>query len=88
MVDTDDIYGNSPLVNDVHRMLEEFRRADTVIHAVDISGLGADLPLEHGAKRVGRDALFYVANETGGELFEEAKGYPKTSLSSSSLQLK
>lgn len=75
MVDTDDIYGHSPLVNDVHRMLEEFRRADCVIQAVDISGLGADLPADHRIKRVGQDALFYVANETGGELFEDANDF-------------
>lgn len=75
MVDTDDIYGHSPLVNDLHRMLEEFRRADCVIQAVDISGLGADLPADHRAKRVGQDALFYVANETGGELFEDANDF-------------
>lgn len=75
MVDTDDIYGHSPLVNDLHRMLEEFRRADCVIQAVDISGLGADLPADHRVKRVGQDALFYVANETGGELFEDANDF-------------
>ncbi len=72
MVDTDDLFGNAPLLSDVHGMLEEFRRADCAIQAVDISGLGADLPEERRIARVGQDALFYVANETGGELVEEA----------------
>ena len=69
MVDTDDIYGNTGLQADIDRMLEEFRRADCVIQAVDISGLknaGQD------SHRVGQEALFYMANETGGALFEDA----------------
>ena len=32
-------YGSLPLHNRLREMLEEFRRADCVIHAVDISGL-------------------------------------------------
>lgn len=72
MVDTDELFGNAPLLSDVHQMLEEFRRADCAIQAVDISGLGADLPEQHRIARVGQDALFYVANETGGELVEDA----------------
>ncbi len=72
MVDTDDIYGNNALQHDVADMLEQFRRADCVIQAVDISGLRADSPATERQRRVGQDALFYVANETGGELFEDA----------------
>lgn len=72
MVDTDDIYGNSPLQGEVAGMLAEFRKADCVIQAVDISGLSADFGSARRAKQVGQDALFYVANETGGELFEDA----------------
>lgn len=72
MVDTDELFGNAPLLSDVQQMLVEFRRADCAIQAVDISGLGADLPEQRRIKRVRQDALFYVANETGGELVEEA----------------
>lgn len=72
MVDSDDTYGNTPLQNDVNRMIEEFQRADCVIQAVDISGLRADLPSESRSQRVGQDALFWVANETGGSLYREA----------------
>jgi hypothetical protein len=72
MVDTDDLYGNTPLQNDVLGMIEEFRRADCAIQAVDISGLRADTPSESRGARAGEDALFWVAHETGGSLYKEA----------------
>ncbi len=62
-------YGLTETSNDVERMLEEFRRADCVIQAVDIGGLRADAEL--GARRpVGRDSLLMMAKGTGGELYE------------------
>lgn len=72
MVDSDDIYGNTALQNHVTRMMEEFRRADCLIQAVDISGLGTDSAEDRRASSTGQDALFYMANETGGTLFENA----------------
>jgi VWFA-related protein len=75
MVDTDDIYGNGSLQKDIDVMLEEFRRADCVIQAVDISGLSAEFSDERRASQVGQDALFYIANETGGSLYEDANGF-------------
>jgi VWFA-related protein len=62
-------YGLTEVSNAVERMLEEFRRADCSIQAVDIGGLraGADL----GAPRLGgRDSLLMMARGTGGELYE------------------
>lgn len=75
MVDSDDIYGSVPLQNAIGDMLEEFRRADAVIQAVDISGLGSDSAEARRAKSTGQDALFYMANETGGELFEDTNNF-------------
>lgn len=72
MVDTDDMYGNTPLQNDVRLMIEEFQRSDAVIQSVDISGLRADLRSEQGAQKMGQDALFWIAKETGGSLYREA----------------
>ncbi len=72
MVDTDDIYGNATLQRDMEDMLEEFRRADAVIQAVDVGGLRADGDIRGGLRDVGQPALFYMANGTGGELFEDA----------------
>lgn len=77
LVDTDDIYGNGSLQKDVNVMLEEFRRADCVIQAVDISGLSAEFSDEKRASQVGQDALFYIANETGGSLYEDANGFAR-----------
>ena len=70
MVDTDNRYGNTGLQGDLNRMLDEFRRADCVIQAVDIGGLRAGA--DQRARPSGEAALFYMANETGGELFKDA----------------
>ena len=72
-VDSDKRFGDTGLQSDVNRMLEEFRRADCVIQAVDIAGLRATgSEADNGARRSGEEALFYMANETGGQLFEDA----------------
>jgi VWFA-related protein len=75
LVDTDQMYGNAGLQSEVAGMLAEFRRADCVIQAIDIGGLRADSRAEQRARDVGSDALFYIANETGGELYENANDF-------------
>jgi VWFA-related protein len=70
MADNDQRYGNTGLQGDLKRMLDEFRRADCVIQAVDIGGLRAGS--DERARPSGQEALFYIANETGGELFKDA----------------
>jgi VWFA-related protein len=70
MVDNDGRYGNTGLQRNLDRMLEEFRRADCVIEAVDIGGLRAGA--DQNARPSGQEGLFYLANETGGELFKDA----------------
>jgi VWFA-related protein len=78
LVDNDKRYGNTGLQNTVHEMLEQFRRADCVIQAIDIGGLRAtsDATSVGGARPVtGQSALFYLANETGGELFKDANNF-------------
>ncbi|HEV7670802.1 MAG TPA: VWA domain-containing protein [Thermoanaerobaculia bacterium] len=65
LVDNDARFGETRGANQLERMLEQFRRADCVIQAVDIGGLR-----EQGARRAnGQDALFAMADQTGGELF-------------------
>ena len=78
-VDQDETFGNSGLQNDIKRMLEEFRRADCLIQAVDIAGLRVETGVEGQASNVtstrlndAQDAMFYVADGTGGNLFENA----------------
>lgn len=66
---SDERFGDTRSQNAVEKMLEEFRRADCQIQAVDIGGLRAGA--EQGFQRTnGRDALFNMAKSTGGELFE------------------
>lgn len=73
LVDNDARYGNTNVQTDLNRMLEEFRRADCVIQAVDIGGLRATgKDAGDGPKIKGEEGLFYMANETGGELFKDA----------------
>jgi VWFA-related protein len=69
-VDNDARYGNTGLQNDLHKMMEEFRRADCVVQAVDIGGLRAGA--DQRPRASGQESLFYMANETGGELFKDA----------------
>lgn len=71
-VDSDNRYGNTELQSSVQQMVEEFRRADCVIQAVDIGGLRARAEAGGAPRRSGKEALFVLANATGGELFEDA----------------
>ncbi len=78
-VDQDETFGNSGLQNDVASMLEEFRRADCLIQAVDIGGLRVETSIRGQSSNLtttrlndAQDALFYVADGTGGSLFENA----------------
>ncbi len=68
---TDESFGSTHSVNEVEKMLEELRRADCVIQAVDIGGLRAG-----GEQRVtrtgGKDTLVTLARGTDGELFENS----------------
>ncbi len=72
LVDSDNRYGNTTVQNEITRMLEEFRRADCVIQAVDIGGLRAETDATGLPQVRGQAALFYLSNETGGELFKNA----------------
>lgn len=72
MSDSDQRFGNTELQGDVKRMVEEFKRADCVIQAVDIGGLRTTAEAGGGGGRsTGHEGLFYIANETGGELFKD-----------------
>ncbi len=69
MINGDDIHGNIGVQNDLEEMLIEFRRADCVIHPVDIAGLRSEGSASL-ARSVGSDGMFVMANKTGGQLFE------------------
>jgi VWFA-related protein len=68
-VSSEERFGSTKTMNDVERMLEELRRADCAVQAVDIGGLRAGAEL--GTRRTGgRDSLLQMARGTGGELYE------------------
>ena len=65
----DDKFGDTSSQNAVEKMLDQFRRADCQIQAVDIGGLraGADQGLQHTN---GKESLLNMAKSTGGEFYE------------------
>src|ERR1700674_40801 len=66
--DSDTRYGTTHGANVLEKMMEELRRADCVIQAVDIGGLRSQG--DQGAVRPsGEGALFVMAHDTGGELY-------------------
>ena len=75
MVDTEDIYGSTPVQSSLGDMVKEFRRANCVIQTVNISGLRAGTVEEERASATGEDVLFYLSNETGGALFDDANDF-------------
>ncbi len=62
-------FGDTKSTNRVEKMLDEFRRADCVVQAVDIAGLRAGG--DQGPRLAdGKGALLQIAKDTGGEFFE------------------
>ena len=70
-VDPEKTYGNTNLQEQLKSMASLFRRSDCVIHAVDISGLTTDSAPDSQGSQVARgdNALFELADATGGEVF-------------------
>jgi VWFA-related protein len=66
---SDQTFGNTQAINALEKMLEELRRADCVIQAVDLGGLRAGGE-QQVTRTAGKDSLFAMARGTGGELFE------------------
>lgn len=69
-IDSNVRYGSTKLVKIVDVMLDELRRADCTVQAIDIAGLRA--PGEEGGRAPAtsrQDGLFVLADSTGGELY-------------------
>jgi VWFA-related protein len=71
-VDNDQRYGNTELLNASQRMVQQLKRADCVVHSVDIGGLRAAGEGRRIGRSQGEDGLFYLANESGGQFFADA----------------
>lgn len=67
-VDSRQLYGNVQLQNDIEQMLEELRRANAVVHAVDIGGLRAGGDIR--GRVDGKTALVNMSRSTGGDFYE------------------
>ena len=68
LVDSNLRFGDTSTQNQLGSMLREFVRADCAIHAVDIGSLAAGGSEQSNRKNT--EALFMLAEGTGGELFE------------------
>jgi VWFA-related protein len=72
-VDSDARFGSTSTRSVLMLALAEFRRSDTVLHTIDISGLRAAGDASNNARPgSGTDALFTMASETGGDLVRNA----------------
>jgi VWFA-related protein len=74
LIDSGKRFGDTRGVNVLEKMLEEFRRSDCVIQAVDIGGLRANVQAgsrtgEAPVRPAGEGALFAMSHDTGGELY-------------------
>ncbi|MEM9558389.1 MAG: VWA domain-containing protein [Acidobacteriota bacterium] len=77
--EADALFGSSALRSELTDALEALRRADAVVHAVDVGGLRAAVGASASAPADGggsgaprRDALFRVADATGGLLVADS----------------
>ena len=72
LIDSDQKFGNTDMVGEIERLLEELRRADCVVQSVDIGGLrGTSGSQELGyVRKGGKDSLFQLAKDTGGDFYE------------------
>jgi VWFA-related protein len=68
LTDSDARYGNTRGANVLEKLLEELRRADCVIQAVDVGGMRAQGD-QGPARPSGEGSLFVMAHDTGGELY-------------------
>ena len=66
-VSTDEMFGSTRQQNDIEAMLEELRRANCIVQAVDVAKLKSGH--EERARPSGQDSLLNMAKSTGGELY-------------------
>lgn len=71
-VDSDRRFGNSGSQTSITRMADEFRRADVVLHAVDIKGVRVQNDVQAGAGGTSNEGLHLLANPTGGTVFRNS----------------
>lgn len=71
-VDSDQRFGSAGTQNAIAKMADQFRRADVVLHTVDIQGVRVDNSVRGGAKVNSNEGLFILSNSTGGTVFRNS----------------
>jgi len=71
-IDSDKRFGSASAQNSISDLAEACRRADVVIHAVDIRGLRVQSDVREGAKSSTNEGLFLLTNSTGGTVFRNS----------------
>lgn len=71
-VDSAGRFGDAASQKRIGAMAEEFRRADVILHAVDIQGVRVQNDARSGARVNSNDGLFLLANSTGGTVFRNS----------------
>jgi VWFA-related protein len=71
-VDSDRRFGNAGAQMSIKLMADEFRRADVVLHAVDIKGVRVQNDVRTGQKASSNEGLFLLASPTGGTVFRNS----------------
>jgi VWFA-related protein len=78
-VDSRARYGDNRLRNALARVTQTLAGADTVVHSIDVTGLGVDRSLtqvdpsrDFVRNTMNRESLSFLAAETGGRLFKDA----------------
>ncbi|HUR81983.1 MAG TPA: VWA domain-containing protein [Thermoanaerobaculia bacterium] len=71
-VDSDQRFGSPDSQKQIQMMAEQFRRADVVLHAVDIQGVRVANDVKSGAKFNSNEGLFLLATSTGGTVFRNS----------------
>lgn len=69
-VDSDAVFGNRSTLSALDQLTDALRKSDCTLHSVDVAGLRAGGEIGPGAGKRGKDGLFLMARDTGGELFE------------------
>ncbi len=71
-VDSDQRFGSPESQKQIQLMAEQFRRADVVLHAVDIKGVRVTNDVKSGLTFNSNEGLFLLANSTGGTVFRNS----------------
>ncbi|MFP5248119.1 MAG: VWA domain-containing protein, partial [Thermoanaerobaculia bacterium] len=71
-VDNENRYGSVEANNALRRMIEELKRSDVIMHAIDIKGLRTDVDAATGLAPQSTESLSLLTRDTGGTVFKHS----------------